>query len=253
MKELVSIIIPVPDPNLNPTQERILHHCLEALAKYPVIFITFEKADLGIIKEHKSDIDVIYFSKDYFQSRQTLAKLFLMEDFYHQFSWASFLLIHELNSWVVKDELFHWCKQGYDYLKAAPIQKNQGVFQDFFSGISKIAGLDQTTKQNIGNGFQDNGLYLCLVERMIATLQSKQKTAYQYRHNDDLLNRDAVFWEIEANRFWPDLRKPTPVVQNYFAQYADSQIIYPSVSKEKLPFALTGVNSTNIEGLPYFK
>lgn len=131
MKELVSVIIPVLDPNLNPTEERILHHCLEALANYPIVFITFEKADLSIIREHQKEIDVVYFPKEYFQSRETLGKLFLMEDFYHQFSWASFLLIHELNSWVIKDELYYWCKSGYDYLKAAPVSKKQGSFQNF--------------------------------------------------------------------------------------------------------------------------
>ena len=253
MKELVSVIIPVPNPDLSPTQERILHHCLEALANYTIIFVTFEKADLGIIKDHRKDIDVIYFPKEYFQSRQTLAKLFLMEDFYEQFSWANFLLMHELNSWIIKDELHHWCKQGYDYLKAAPITKNKSVNTDFVSGISQFAGLNSTQKQSLGNSFQDNGLYLCLVERMIKILKSKEKTAYQYRHNNELSNRDSVFWEIEANRFWPNLRKPSRIVQNYFAQYADNQIINKLNIKEKLPFALTGINSTNIDGLPYFK
>lgn len=253
MKELVSVIIPVLDPDLSPTQERILHHCLEALHSYPIVFITFEKADLSIIKDHQKDIDVIYFPKEYFQSRQTLAKLFLMEDFYHQFSWANFLLIHELNSWIIKDELYHWCKQGYDYLKAGPVTQRQSSAEGFFNSITRIAGLNHTQKQVLGNSFQDNGLYLCLVERMITTLKSKQKTAYHYRHNDSLPNRDALFWEIEANRFWPNLRKPTKVVQNYFSRYADNQIVYHSELKDKLPFALTGVNSTNINDLPYFK
>ena len=253
MKELVSVIIPVLNPDLNPVQEKILHHCLESLANYPIVFITYKEADLSIIREHKQDIDVVYFSKEYFESRKALGRLFLMEDFYHQFSWASYLLIHELNSWVVKDELYYWCKSGYDFLKAGPVINRQGIVQDFFRSISRITGLSKIEKQSLDSSFQDNGLYLCLVERMIATLKNKQKTAYHYRHHDDLQNSDAIFWEIEANRFWQNLRKPTSIVQNYFGQHAGNQIVNLIESKEKLPFAFTGVNSTNIDHLPYFK
>ena len=249
MKELVSVIIPILEPDLSPTQERILHHSLEMLANYPIIFITFQTADLSIVREHQNEIDVVYFPKEYFQSRESLAKLYLMPDFYERFSWSSFLLIHELNSWVLKDELHYWCKQGYDYLRAAP------VFPEGFT-IDKfklIKGLDQAEKQVLGNAFQGNGLYLCLVERMAKTLKSKQKTAYEYRHHDELINRDSVFWEAEANRFWSNLRRPTAIVQSYFCQHADNQVTLISGIVDKSPFALTGINSKNIDSLPYLK
>ncbi|TDE16561.1 DUF5672 family protein [Dyadobacter psychrotolerans] len=248
MKELVSVIIPVPDPNLSPIQERILHHCLETLEKYPVIFITFEGADLNIIREHKEDIDVIYFPKEYFASRQTLAKLFLMEDFYDRFSWADFLLIHELNSWVVKDELHYWCKQGYDYLKAAPVTE-KGNTNLKLNPLSRILGLNKVEKELLGTAFNENGIYLCFIERMIKTLQAKKKNAYEYRHNDELINRDSVFWELEANRFSQSLRKPSEIVRNYFCQsFTDFESKAPLPAKT-LPFAITNVNNNNIDSL----
>ena len=247
MKELVSVIIPILNPDLNPVEERILHHSLEMLANYPIIFITFPNADLSIVREHQKEIDVVYFAKEYFQSRQALAKLFLMSDFYEQFSWSSFLLVHELNSWVLKDELHYWCKQGYDYLRAAPLLPH-----DFsLSKFQRIKGLDQSDRLILGNSFQDNGLYLCLVERMAKSLKNKQKKAYEYRHDDKLANGDAVFWEAEVNRFWPNLRRPTAIVQNYFAQHADQQVSLITGIVDKLPFALTGINNKNIERLPH--
>ena len=250
MKELVTVIVPILDPNLNPVQERLLHHCLEVLTKYPIIFITYSNADLSIIREHRENIDVIYFPKEYFESRQSLARLLLMEDFYDQFSWSGYLLIHELNSWVVKDELYYWCKQGYDYLKAAPVisRKDSGLTNPF----ARISGLDNSQKQELGNGFKDNGIYLCLVERMVNTLKNKQKVAYQYRHQIEFTPSDAIFWEIEANRFWTNLRKPSGIVQNFFAQHIDQMNNLKIITKEKLPFAVTGINTTNIDFLPLF-
>lgn len=251
MKELVTVLIPIQDPNLNPTQERMLHHCLETLAAYPIIFITYEDADLSIILEHDEDIDVIFFPKEYFTSRQSLSRLFLMEDFYDQFTWANFVLIHELNTWVIKDELYYWCKQGYDFLKAAPVL-NPGRDAELLSAFHRIKGLTNAEKRNLDKGFEGNGINLCLVERMVKTLKSKQKVAYQYRHNKELSNCDAVFWETEANRFWPVLRKPTPVVQKFFARHT-SNLKYPySETIEQLPFAITGINADNVGQIPYF-
>ncbi|MCE7064439.1 DUF5672 family protein [Dyadobacter sp. CY326] len=246
MKELVSVIVPILNPQINPTEERILHHCLNTLEKYPIIFITYEGADLSIVKEHNEDIDVIYFPQKYFQSRAHLAALFLMEDFYDRFSWCDFLLIHELNSWIVKDELYYWCKQGYDYLKAGPVLGNDS--KHLSSIFSRLKGLTNDEKQVVGRAFTNNGIYLCRIERMINSIKAKRKVVYGYRHNDNLDNADSVFWELEANRFWPHLRKPTEIVRNHFATDAANVNL-----KKTLPFALTGISKENIHDLPYFK
>ncbi|WP_439580852.1 DUF5672 family protein [Dyadobacter bucti] len=246
MKELVSVIVPILNPQINPTEEKLLHHCLEILNNYPLIFVTYEGADLSIIKEHNENIDVVQFPKTYFQTRQDLSRLLLTEDFYERFNWAEFLLIHELNSWIVKDELYYWCKQGYDYLRAAPVHADLDKRTDGI--IPRILGLKEPDKQAVGNAYNDNGLYLCRIERMVETLKSKKREAYRYRHNESLPNSDSVFWEIEANRFWPNLRKPTPVVQNYFAKNA-----FDMAESKSLPFALTGVLRSNIESLSYFQ
>ncbi|KAA0991601.1 DUF5672 family protein [Dyadobacter aurulentus] len=245
MKELVSVVIPILNPEIDPTEERILHHCLETLHQYPLIFITFEGADLSIVKEHNEDIDVIYFPKKYFQSRDHLASLFLMEDFYDRFNWCDFLLIHELNSWVVRDELYYWCKQGYDYLTAAPYFDNPGKISDHI--LKRLSGLTTDEKILFGNGYTDNGLYLCRIERMTKTLQNKRKEAYQYRHEVRLQHADSVFWDLEANRFWPQLRKPTHIVRNHFARN-----VMRIGNSDALPFALTGICRSNIRDLPYF-
>lgn len=246
MKELVSVIVPILNPQINPTEEKLLHHCLETLSNYPLIFVTYEGADLSIIKEHNENIDVVQFPKTYFQTRQDLSRLLLTEDFYERFNWSDFLLIHELNSWIVKDELYYWCKQGYDYLRAAPAYAAENNRNE--SIVARIIGLKEPEKQAIGHAYADNGLYLCRIERMVQTLKSKKREAYHYRHNDSLANADSVFWEIEANRFWPNLRKPSPVVQHYFAKNAPDL-----ASGENLPFALTGISRNNIHNLSYFQ
>jgi hypothetical protein len=222
-----------------------LHHALQVLSDYTIIFIAGEGADLSVVREHAEHIDVVSFPRRFFESRAHLGQLFLMSDFYDRFNWCDFLLIHELNSWVVRDELHYWCKQGYDYLKAEPILPNA----DNAPGMLKrITGLSDEEKRLYGSGYADNGLYLCLIERMTATLKSKQRIAHQYRHAANLPNPDSLFWEIEANRFWPHLRKPTDIVRSHFVQ---NSVQYKEGTM--VPFAFTGITRSNIHELPYFK
>ncbi|SDG80640.1 hypothetical protein SAMN04487996_12386 [Dyadobacter soli] len=245
MKELVTVIIPILETQINPTEEKLLHHALEILSGYAIIFVAGEGADLSVVREHAEHIDVVHFPKRYFESRQHLAQLLLMPDFYDRFNWCDFLLIHELNSWVVKDELHYWCKQGYDYLQAAPALTGPNASPGI---LKRISGLSGEEKQLYGQGYAGNGLYLCRIERMTATLKSKRSVAHQYRHNASLVNADALFWELEANRFLPHLRKPTDIVRSHFAQLG---VEYQG--NTTLPFALTGISRDNIHEIPYFK
>lgn len=245
MKELVTVIIPILEPQINPTEEKLLHHALQILSEHPVIFVAAEGADLSVVREHAENIDVVHFPKRFFESRQHLGQLFLMSDFYDRFNWCEFLLIHELNSWIIKDELHYWCKQGYDYFKAAPLLPKAAEAPGL---LKRISGLSEEEKRLYGSGYAGNGLYLCRIERMTGTLKSKKQLAHDYRHNSDLAHADSLFWDLEANRFLPHLRKPTDIVRSHFAQFG---VQYQNGTT--LPFALTGISRDNIHGIPYFK
>lgn len=167
-----------------------------------------------------------------------------MEDFYARFNWCEYLLVHELNSWIVRDELHYWCKQGYDYFRADPV----GVAQPGF--LSGVTGLRAPQKHALGQAYESNGLQLCHIERVTKTLRALKKTAYQYRHDPTLANADGVFWQSEANRLWPNLRKPTPVVNAHFAKSVTG---LTETNPAKLPFALTGITRANFNQIPFFR
>ncbi|MCF0070368.1 hypothetical protein LZD49_07785 [Dyadobacter sp. CY261] len=245
MKELVTVIIPILETRIDPTEEKLLHHALNILSEHPIVFIAGEGTDLSVVHEHAEHIDVVHFPKRFFESRQHLAPLFLMQDFYERFNWCDFLLIHELNSWVIKDELHYWCKQGYDYFKASPLLPDPANAPSL---LKRVTGLSDEEKRLYGSGYTGNGLYLCRIERMTGILKSKRQLAHQYRHNATIPHVDSVFWELEPNRFLPNLRKPTDVVRSHFVQYG---VQYQNGTT--LPFALTGISRHNIDEIAYFK
>jgi hypothetical protein len=253
MKELVSVLIPILNPELTVLEEMVLSHCLEALAKYPVILFTYEGADLSGIETNHERLEVLTFKPKYFESRDTLSNLLLMEDFYNRFTWSTFVLIHELNSWIVKDEIYYWCKQGYDYLHANPVTEISASKNGIFNDFSRILGLNDEQKKSAGKDFEDDGLKLCHVQRMISTLAAKKKESHLYRQRSDFENKDSLFWELEANRLWPHLRKPTEIVQSRFSQNIRyKKELFPG-NRDAWPTAITGVTTKNIEHLPFFK
>jgi hypothetical protein len=247
MKELVSVVVPILNPVLNIREEKILAHCVKALAKYPFIFVISESADHSILKEKYPTVDFISFNEKYFESRQTLASLLLMEGFYERFSWSDFLLIHELNSWIVKDELHYWCKQGYDYLRANPAVSGS-VLNDF----NRLRGLNKNQLKIVDEAFADDGLSLCHIGRFVKTLAGKRKKAYEYRHNENLVNKDSLFWDLESNPLWPSLRRPTAIVQQRFSVNMNAGILIEKTDKESWPFGLTGIDKIETEDLPFF-
>jgi hypothetical protein len=253
MKELVSVLIPILNAELTLHEEKVLRHNLKALARYPVILFTYEGADLShIITEHER-LEILTFKAKYFESRGALSNLFLMEDFYNRFTWSDFVLIQELNSWIVKDEIYYWCKQGYDYLHATPVLDKYVFKNGYINDFSRILGLKENEKISLGKSFDNNGLKLCNVQRMIKTLQSRKKEVHYYRQLDNIPNKDSVFWELEANRFWPGLRKPTPIVQSRFSQNITNA--YPGYAdhRDAWPTGLSGIDMNSTDKLPYYK
>jgi len=251
MKELVSILIPILNADLTIHEEKVLRHSLKALSRYPVILFTYEGADLSAFESVEERVEVLTFKSKYFESRQALSNLLLMEDFYARFTWSDFVLIHELNSWIVKDEIHYWCKQGYDYLHANPV-KNPGSENSIVNDFSRIWGLDDVEKQAMAKTFDHDGLKLCNVERMIKTLSARKKEAHYYRQNDKFENKDSLFWEVEANRFWPQLRKPTPIVQSRFSQHA-SEVLGYADHRDAWPTGICGIDMNNLDNLPFYK
>ena len=49
----------------------------------------------------------------------------LSEDFYRTFTNYKFILIHQLDAYVFKDELIDWCNKDYDYIGAPWAYKNK--------------------------------------------------------------------------------------------------------------------------------
>ncbi|PWJ59298.1 hypothetical protein CLV98_102130 [Dyadobacter jejuensis] len=245
MRELVTVIIPVFNTALSPTENAILDQSLGLLKSYPIIFIGAEGN--GLVKDmpiNDLKTQFITFPAKYFSSRKAFSKLLLLADFYERFSWSEFLLIHPLNTWLLRDELHYWCKQGHDLLMAQPDWQQCTIQPGLRGQFKRIMGPSPGEKVSLGTAFGMGGFYLCHLERIRSVLKKFKNEAYQYRHAEAIDNAEAVFFELVPNRTLPQLRRPTTIVENFFAlQQGQFAGMEKGLSKKNLPFAITGIRT----------
>ena len=117
-KEPVAVVIPTHKSKFSDCEKISLERCIKILGAHPIIFALPEGLKLADIPVSKKGIKCEYFDKKYFQSGGAYNIFLMSTEFYERFLNYEYILIHQLDSFVFKDELLYWCDQGFDYIGA---------------------------------------------------------------------------------------------------------------------------------------
>lgn len=122
MKDKVAIIIPVWRSNLSEYEEISLRQCLSTLHRYKVILATYAELDIKAYSGICAELQVAYarvnFDPGYFCNISGYNRLLKSKRFYHTFRGYEYILIHQLDCFVFRDELTIWCEEDYSYIGA---------------------------------------------------------------------------------------------------------------------------------------
>lgn len=165
--------------------ERIsLKQCLSVLSAHPIAIVKPNYLDISQWADVDANIGIEEFDDRYFINVGTYSRLLLSKEFYKRFEQYEYILIHQLDAFVFRDELLAWCETGYDYIGAP-----------WFEGFSHA-----NTKANFiagGNG----GFSLRKVSTHLKVLQS-----FSY------INRPAENWKLRVEQ--------RPSGKNLFVEFA---------------------------------
>ncbi|CAG5074531.1 hypothetical protein DYBT9623_05218 [Dyadobacter sp. CECT 9623] len=114
----VVIVIPVYKNQLCYNEHFSLIQCRQILANYQLIAIAPDDLDMSDFPSVEVFDQVKRFDPAYFKDIQGYNKLMLSTSFYQSLVEYEFILIHQLDALVFKDELLYWCNSGYDYIGA---------------------------------------------------------------------------------------------------------------------------------------
>ena len=257
----VAVVIPVYKLKLTDYESISFTQCLRVLGNYPICIAAPHSLDVSFYQEFCPTLQVRTFDDSYFSGIQAYNRLMLSRSFYEAFADVEYILIHQLDAFVFRDELAHWCRRNYDYI-GAPWLRDRDV-TDWRDRISfrirqRVATLldlkkdDGVTPREIIslNGVGNGGLSLRRIPAMLRCLRrfgpkiDAYERIHQHQYNED------VFWGIEVNRYWPTLRIPTYRRALHFAVEFYPKWAIEHYNNGQLPF---GCHAWDIHETAYWR
>lgn len=257
----VCVVIPVYRNTLTDHETISLTQCIRVLSKYPVALVAPASLDLTPLTNQFPIGEIHTFPDEFFTDVQAYNRLMLSDQFYAAFDRYGYILIHQLDAFVFRDELAEWCRRGYDYIGAPWLRDcdYRGWADElWFTWKQRIATwLDlkkddgvtprEIVSQNrVGNG----GFSLRRVSalRRVLREQANRIRAYEkqtmHQYNED------VFFGIEVNRYWPRLRIPDFRTGLRFAVEFYPERAVNEYNKGQLPF---GCHAWDVHGTAYWQ
>ncbi|PST84874.1 hypothetical protein C7T94_01755 [Pedobacter yulinensis] len=235
-----AVIIPVYRNELSHYETVALRQCISTLSAHPLVVVKPQNMVLTGELAAVSWTEVVEFDPGFFSGIEGYNRLMLSAAFYTRLSHYEFILIHQLDCLVFKDELKFWCEQDWDYIGAPWIQKTyhktwpELLWRKLKRSSESLFRLDQTKRQRMLENRVGNGgfsLRRTAKFRDIAATLSVQSEMYLSR-TCNLYNED-VFWSIEVNKTEEVLRIPDWETALKFAfEVPPGKLSIP----EKLPF-----------------
>lgn len=116
MTHSVAIVVPIHSVPSTESERLSLHLLRQHLSSYRRFIV----APTGLALHGLDDFDIVRFPRRFFSSAHGYNRLLVTRRFYHAFAEYDWMLVHQLDALVFRDELSHWCEKEFDYI-GAPI------------------------------------------------------------------------------------------------------------------------------------
>ncbi|MBL0730294.1 DUF5672 family protein [Piscinibacter sp. HJYY11] len=216
----VCVVIPCYQAQLRPFEEVSLAQCRKVLAAHDTVLVKPGSLDLSDICSRFGITRTESFDDAYFRGIAGYNRLMLSDDFYARFAEYDYILIHQLDAFVFRDELGQWCQADYDYV-GAPWLPVPGVptrlrevyiraRQYYYRWTNRIDPASRGAHKGqymyaVGNG----GFSLRRVKAMRSVLKRMATTVNEYCAEDGKVHHEDLFFSIEANRYLPRVKVPS--------------------------------------------
>lgn len=118
MKSAACIVIPVHSKEPSQHEKISFTQCFRIFCRHDIFVVAPEGLDLDEYRQLVPEFNVKFIHPKWQASKYQYNQLKLSKFFYDLFLDYHFLLTYELDSFVFRDELLHWCEKGYDYIGA---------------------------------------------------------------------------------------------------------------------------------------
>ncbi|MGI4885366.1 MAG: DUF5672 family protein [Janthinobacterium lividum] len=118
MIDKICVVVPVHTSTPSDYELVSFRQCFAILGKHPIKLVAPAGLDVARYKEVVPQLDLVFIDPKWQSSLLGYNQLKTSRYFYNIFAQYEFILTYELDAFVFKDELDHWCRKGYDYIGA---------------------------------------------------------------------------------------------------------------------------------------
>ncbi len=222
----VAVLVPLYQTALSLSERTSLVQCIRVLGTYPIILIKPAGLKVDRLLAEFPLLRTLDFPDHFFTGTDSYNKLLTSLDFYRHFTEYDYVLIHQLDAYIFRDELPYWCGQKLDYIGAPSV--HQEAFDTLPAGAEQEFAHTLTTRRIVFNG----GLSLRRVKGMIRYLNIYRRFYPTWLGNEDML------FSLEATRLIPMklfIRLPTWQQALRFA-FEKSPAASYQLTQNQLPF-----------------
>jgi len=116
-KKEICIVIPIHKETLNSFEIQSVEQCVKVLSDYTIHFVCPKGLNVDFYKEKFTGIENFnFFDKHYFEGIKGYNRLMLGVGFYKAFDKYKYMLVHQTDCYVFRDELLDWANKGFDYI-----------------------------------------------------------------------------------------------------------------------------------------
>lgn len=240
----IIIVIPIHRAELTPDEQVSVSQCTRILGDYAIRFVCPESVKAVKGFEH---IPVEHFDAGFFKSVADYNRLMLTQAFYERFALYDYILIHQTDAFVFRDELQEWVEKGYSYIGAPWILKAKyrtwwGKLILHLRSLRYLLRRQPFRPLLLGDKIGNGGLSLRRTADFIRVCASEKEQIAAY------LQKSEQWSEYNEDAFWatrPSFTYPTTQEGLLFAFD-----VYPEECLEQtqhtLPFGCHGWNKENV-------
>lgn len=195
-----------------------------------------------------ASLEIKYFPKYFFEGIAGYNKLMLSKDFYSTFNSFDYILIHQADVYLFKNELDLWCAKGYDYIGAPwfrPDKLNKGFLFNLLQKL-KIAFKTNKTYAQRHNKVGNGGLSLRKINKALEVLNDiDENILNQYTQTPGEAFNEDIFWSLKVPELY-DFKIPEWQEAMAFAFEFYPETAYQYLGQQ-LPFGCHAPLKHNIE------
>lgn len=222
----VAVLVPLYQTALSLAERASLVQCIHVLGTYPIIVIKPVGLQVDNLLAEFPTLHTQDFADEFFTGTDSYNRLLTSLDFYQKFADHEYVLIHQLDAYIFRDELPYWCGQKLDYIGAPSV--HQESVNALAAGDKGEFARTLSSQRLVFNG----GLSLRRVKGLIRYLKIYKRFFPAWLGNEDML------FSREATRLIlmkPFIRLPTWQQALWFA-FEKSPAASYEITHHQLPF-----------------